>query len=250
MCRGRGAVLGICALLQQCLDGTHSGIPLLPVSNHPPTSFLVAIFRTIFSDILCIWMLWDFSSLLPNDHELPDSSELPPLKKVPPNSPGQHASVSLLYLSHSRLLFPPWQTRWLQGVPSLRMCRSHPRMSDVDPEAMEATRVLEKTWSGAFWICDPHPPHPPTGLCWCRLSEFLESHFLNKEGKLIKKVANTRLTSGGCPPSSPPPPSPSWVWWVSLQKPHPQAHLGASRAQPHWHSPSVRASESLPTATK
>lgn len=64
-------------------------------------------------------------------------------------------------------------------------------------DAMEAALVLEMNLNQA--LSDLHAlssAHRERHLC-----DFLESHFLDKEVKLIKKVATTRLTSAGCTPS-------------------------------------------------
>ena len=101
--------------------------------------------------------------------------------------------------------------------------------------ATEATVLMELHALGSAWV-DPH-------LC-----DFLESHFLQEQVKLIKKMATTWLTSTGWGP-------PGWAGRVSLRKAHPQARLGASGAQQPLRSPSgVRASAwsplSLSAATR
>ena len=56
------------------------GQTLPPASDHPPTLFPVATFRTSNSAILGLQdkptLFFELSSLLPFNHELPDSSEL------------------------------------------------------------------------------------------------------------------------------------------------------------------------------
>lgn len=69
----------ICLLFQQCLDRTDPGMPLLPDSNHLPTSVPVTTYRTI-SAILSFWEqstpFSELNSLLLSNHQLPISSEL------------------------------------------------------------------------------------------------------------------------------------------------------------------------------
>lgn len=62
----------ICLLLQQCLDGRGPETPLLPASDHPPTSFQWPPLASKHSQ----HRLLSSSSLLPSNHELPSSAEL------------------------------------------------------------------------------------------------------------------------------------------------------------------------------
>lgn len=98
----------ICLLLQQCLDGTEPGTPLLPASDYPPTSFPIANFRT-FSAIPGLWdqpaLCFELNSLLPNNHELSDPSELFHRSGGRYQLPGQPASAGLLHLPLSGFYF-------------------------------------------------------------------------------------------------------------------------------------------------
>nr|KAF6450499.1 hypothetical protein HJG59_008373 [Molossus molossus] len=99
----------ICLLLQQCLGHADSGTPLLPASDHPPTSFPVIPFRAT-SAILSLWhQPLSFFISLPNHHELPNPSELFHQGGGCCQPPGHPASVGPLNLPLPGLLFPPQQ---------------------------------------------------------------------------------------------------------------------------------------------
>ena len=90
---------GNCLLLQQGLDGTNLGTPLL--SNYAPPSFLITTFETSSASetsqhcfCFCFFYL---DSSLPNNHELPNSKELIHQGGGCRQTPSQHASVGASY---------------------------------------------------------------------------------------------------------------------------------------------------------
>lgn len=103
--------------------------------------------------------------------------------------------------------------------PSSRMWRTSPDMNGVKPLMLwKPPWFWKKNLNQALWIymhlgsasADPH-------LC-----DFLESHFLDEELKVVQRMATTRLTAGW---------RPGWAGLVSLPKAHSQAWLGLSEAQ-------------------
>ena len=151
--------------------------------------------------------VFELSSWLLINHELPDLSELFHHHEGNCQLPGQYASVGLLHLPLSGLLF--WRGRcgplfqwigWIdlreaQVTESLQKmqnkhscCRRHLKMSGIKSRMVwkppfswrkTSTRPLRSAWPGVH----PHKPH---------LSDFRESHF--QEQVKLKKMGG-HLTS-------------------------------------------------------
>ncbi|KAF3813271.1 hypothetical protein GH733_018435 [Mirounga leonina] len=153
---------------------------LEPGASHGPPTERVAIFRTIFSDILCIWdQPIPLLVLLPINHELQDSSELLRQSKGPHNTPGQHASAAISTMTNRVAL---------EGALSQDVQKPSQDEGGI-PWILGSHQGLGEDLT--LGLLDLHSPGS---------ADFLESHFLSKEVKLIKKVATTRLTSAGCLP--------------------------------------------------
>ena len=197
------------------------------------------------------FFFFELSFLLQINHELPDSSELFHPGGGCCQLPGQHATVGLLPLPLSGLLFHPQRCgsggrgplfpqtgggeapgcRSTSGkheasaevAPSLGMCRSVSREVRKIQEALEASLLMVKKWKQPFWVCMA----PPLWLT--------ESHILE----------DGRPPDQQCLQASW---SPGWVGRIFLWKAHPQSWLGASETElPFRSSPDVWASAWSPS---
>lgn len=172
------AVPRFCLLLQQFSEGTDPGKSLLPVSNHPPTSFschLLVILCHRSQPKPC----FELSSLLPSNHELPDSSEIiyrsggchqPPAWSTCICTSYTYLSLGF-YFHHDNVALESmghFSESWLSRSETVshfwkmqNQCCGHTLFKVMQKpskdewgktlDATEATMVLEKNWP--FQIC-------------------------------------------------------------------------------------------------
>lgn len=180
------AVPRICLWLQQCSDGTDPGTSLLPASDHPPTSFPVATFGTtsatlslvdqptLFFFILIPYCQTTTSSQIRQNYSTQVEAAVNGLTNQPLWA--SHAYLSLGFYFHLNDVvlegvghFSHELEEMLEGPQHLLKMQNqsggHVLFQDVlkpsqdewgdARDTMEASIVMEKNVTQAFWICVP-----------------------------------------------------------------------------------------------
>lgn len=165
-----------CPFLRQYLEGTNPGMPLLPASDHPPNSFPVATFRTVFSATPCPGdqptPYFELSPLLPPQPGAPRF-----LRTIPQELPPTAWSPSIRGLLHLPLWASHLPGRWAvsgaghffpalaDGKPRRRLKmqaqqgsgqfsrrrRSCSKRHGVKPWTTEAAMILAKNLKLTLW---------------------------------------------------------------------------------------------------
>ena len=212
----------ICLLLQPYSDGTDPGMPLFPAFHYPATSFPVAAFEAIFSAILDPrdrpTLDFALSSSLPFSHGLPDSPELfhrdgvPTTERLvsapwrplhlPLSGPRFTAKVQFAVagrpLEHEGHFFHQWAEEERGGPRVPARCRT-----GAGPRPLPGRAIVSRPWARTPDAGEPcgsgeEPEAGPFGAACSGLLprrpqvwDFLESHFLRGEAKLLKEMRTT-----------------------------------------------------------